>query len=167
MSPAAIVILGLVSVQRLAEVVYAEANMRRLVAAGGIEFGRAHYPWMIALHTAWLVGLWLLADRQPIVWAFVALFALIQVGRAWVLATLGRRWTTRVVVIPGERLVARGPYRLVNHPNYVVVAAEIACLPLAFGLPWYALGFSLLNAAILAVRIRVEDQALAKAVRPA
>lgn len=167
MSLAATIILGLVSVQRLAEVVYAELNTRRLRAAGGVEHGAAHYPWMIAIHTGWLVGLWALADDRAISIVFLVLYGLLQLARAWVLLTLGRRWTVRVIVIPGERLVARGPYRLTNHPNYVVVAAEIACLPLVFGLPWYSLAFSVLNAAILYVRIRVEEQALALAQRPA
>jgi len=122
---------------------------------------------MVALHTAWLVGLWFLADGRPMSAGFLAIYALLQVFRGWILVTLGRRWTTRVIVVPGEVLVARGPYRVVRHPNYVVVAAEIACLPLVFGLWWYAALFTLLNAAILYVRIRVEDEALRQALRPA
>ena len=90
----------------------------------------------------------------------LGLFALVEVARVWVLRTLGPRWTTRIIVVPGEQLVARGPYRFVSHPNYLVVVAEIALLPLVFGLWQVALLFSLLNAAVLAVRIRAENPAL-------
>ena len=94
---------------------------------------------------------------------FFALFIVAQVARFWVLLTLGRRWTIRIIVVPGERLVARGPYRFLRHPNYAVVTAEIALVPLALGLPIYALVFSILNAGVLAIRIPAENAALAAA----
>jgi methyltransferase len=93
----------------------------------------------------------------------LALFIVLQIARFWVLFTLGRRWTIRVIVVPGERLVARGPYRYLRHPNYAVVAGEIAAVPLALGLPIYALAFSVLNAGVLAIRIPAENAALAAA----
>jgi len=157
-----IVILALVTLERLAELPYARANTRRLIAAGGREVGSGHYPLIVALHAAWLASLWWLAPGRPVSLPLLALYALIEVGRAWVLATLGRRWTTRIIVVPGETLVMRGPYRLVNHPNYWVVAAEIAVLPLVFGLWQVALIFTVLNAALLAVRIRSENRALGR-----
>jgi methyltransferase len=160
MNWAAVAILGFVTLQRLIELPVANTNTRRLLAQGGHEVGANHYPYIVAVHAAWLVTLWLLAPGRPIEWSFLALFALIEAGRLWVLLTLGRRWTTRIIVVPGERLVAAGPYRFVNHPNYLVVIGEIAVLPLVFGLWQVALLFSLLNAAILAIRIRAENRAL-------
>lgn len=157
---AAVAILAFVTLQRLAELILARRNTTALLARGAREHGAGHYPLIVLVHAGWLVALWLLAPGRPIVWPLVALFALLQLGRLWVLATLGRRWTTRIIVLPGAPLVAKGPFRLLRHPNYAVVIGEIAVLPLAFGLWAVALGFSLLNAAILAARIRAEDRAL-------
>jgi methyltransferase len=148
-------------VQRLAELGFAQWNTVRLRAEGGVEFGAAHYPMMVALHAFWLIGLWLLGHDRSVDPFWLTVFILLQAGRLWVIATLGRRWTTRVIVLPGAAPVARGPYRWLRHPNYLVVIAEIAVVPLALGLPLFALVFSLANAALLATRIRVENQALA------
>ena len=155
-----IVILALVTVQRLGELMLARRNTALLKAQGGVETGAAHYPLIVALHAAWLIGLFMLAWDRPVNWLWMALFVLLQLGRVWVIASLGRRWTTRIITVPGETLVRRGPYRFVSHPNYIVVAAEIAVLPLAFGLNAFAASFSILNAAILAIRIRAEAEAL-------
>lgn len=155
-----IVILALVTVQRLGELMLARRNTALLKAQGGVETGAAHYPLIVALHAAWLIGLFMLAWDRPVNWLWMALFVLLQLGRVWVIASLGRRWTTRIITVPGETLVLRGPYRFVSHPNYIVVAAEIAVLPLAFGLNAFAAIFSILNAAILAIRIRAEAEAL-------
>ncbi|MEO7602193.1 MAG: isoprenylcysteine carboxylmethyltransferase family protein, partial [Sphingomicrobium sp.] len=133
-----------------------------LLAAGGQEVAAGHYPLIVLIHAAWLGSLWWLAPGWPVSLPLLALFGLVELGRLWVLATLGRRWTTRIIVIPGEALVRRGPYRFVDHPNYLVVAAEIAVLPLVFGLWQVALIFSLLNAAVLWVRIRAENWALGR-----
>jgi len=149
------------TVQRVAELWWATQNERRLFKSGGIEFGRSHLLLIVLLHAAWMVGLWGLAYDRPVEPLFFALFVVVQVARFWVLFTLGRRWTIRVIVVPGERLVARGPYRFLRHPNYAVVAAEIALVPLALGLPIYALIFSILNAVVLAIRIPAENAALA------
>jgi methyltransferase len=157
----AVVILALVTEQRLCELAVAHRNAARLLAKGGVEHGAGHYPAMIAIHAAWLAGLWLLAPAQPVNRWWLAVYIALQGARAWVLLTLGRRWTTRVIVLPGVPLVESGPYRFLRHPNYAVVAAEVAVLPLVFGLPWYALVFSALNALVLAVRVRCEEAALA------
>ena len=157
-----IAILGFVTLQRLSELPVARANAKRLIAAGGHEVAPGHYPLVVALHASWLATLWLLAPGRPINLAMLGLFALLQVFRIWTLRTLGERWTTRIIVVPGEKLVARGPYRFVDHPNYVVVVGEIAVLPLVFGLVWVAVGFTILNAAILWVRIRAENAALGR-----
>jgi methyltransferase len=157
---AAYLILGLVTLQRLAELFLAERNRKRLLAKGAVEHGHAHYPLIVAVHAAWLVALWWWAPGQPISVPLLLFFLLLQGGRLWVLATLGQRWTTRILVLPDAPLVTRGPYRFVDHPNYVVVILEIAVLPLVFGLWRIALLFSVLNAAVLTVRIHAENRAL-------
>ena len=161
-----VVILGLVTAQRLAELVVAQRNTRRLLARGGVERGAAHYPLMVALHAAWLGGLWLLVWDRPANIAWVAVYAALEGLRISVLASIGRRWTTRIIVVPGETLVRKGPYRLIPHPNYAVVVGEIAVLPLVFGLTAYAIVFSLLNASLLWVRIRTEEAALMERLPP-
>jgi methyltransferase len=157
------ILLAYLTLQRLVELWWAKQNKARLTASGGIEYGHAHLPPMILFHAAWLMGLWLFAYDHPVEPFFLALFVVLQMARFWVLATLGRRWTVRIIVVPGERLVARGPYRLLRHPNYAVVTGEIAVVPLALGLPTYALIFSILNAGMLAIRITAENSALLRA----
>lgn len=158
----AVAILGYVTLERLAELVFADRNTKRLKARGATEHGAGHYPLIVAVHAAWLVTLWFVArDRSPDPF-WLAFYVLLQVARLWVLSTLGPRWTTRIIVVPGEDLVNEGPYRFLNHPNYWVVAGEIAVLPLVFGLPWVALIFTILNAAVLAIRIREENRALSR-----
>jgi len=157
---ASVLILGLVTAQRLVELVVARRNTRRLLAMGGVERGAEHYPLIVGLHAAWLAGLWWLAWDRPSNLAWLAVYAALEAFRIWVLVSLGGRWTTRIIVVPGESLVRKGPYRFVPHPNYAVVVGEIAVLPLVFALPAYALIFSVLNAAILWMRIRAEEGAL-------
>jgi methyltransferase len=159
---AGVAILSFVTLQRLVELPIAQTNMRRLIAKGGHEVGANHYPYIVVLHACWLVALWWMAPGRPINFALLGLFVVIEAGRIWVLWTLGRRWTTRIIVVPGEQLVARGPFRFVDHPNYLVVIGEIAVLPLVFGLWQVAAVFSVLNAIILAVRIRAENHALGR-----
>jgi methyltransferase len=154
------ILLAYLTVQRLAELWWAKQNEARLVASGGIEYGQAHLPLMILLHAAWLAGLWLLAYDRPVEPFFLALFVVLQIARFWVLLTLGCRWTIRIIMIPGEQLVVQGPYRLLRHPNYAVVTGEIAVVPLALGLPIYALVFSILNAGMPAIRMTAENAAL-------
>jgi methyltransferase len=159
-SAGAATLLGYLTGQRLAELWWARHNEARLLAAGGVEYGRAHFPLMVLVHAAWLVGLWVFAFDRSLVPSFVALFILLQMARFWVLTALGRRWTVRIVVVPGEQLQRGGPYRWLRHPNYAVVIGEIAVVPLALGLPIYALVFSIVNALVLAIRIPVENAAL-------
>jgi methyltransferase len=161
-----ILILALVTAQRLGELVIAHRNTRRLLAVGGVERGAEHYPLMVALHAAWLGGLWNLAWNRPANLWWLAAYAVLEALRVWILASIGRRWTTRIIVVPGETLVRKGPYRLISHPNYVVVAGEIAVLPLVFGLTGFAVVFSVLNAAMLWLRIRAENAALRHATAP-
>lgn len=157
-----IAILALVTIERLGELWLAKRNTRRLLAMGAKEFAREHYPLIVALHAAWLACLWWLALPRSIHPFWLALFFLIELGRVWVLATLAQRWTTRIIVLPDAPLVSRGPYRFTDHPNYLVVIAEIFVLPLVFGLWSLALIFSVLNGILLAVRIRAEDRALGR-----
>lgn len=158
-----VAVLTFVTVQRLGELVLARANTRRLLAQGATEHGAGHYPIIVALHAAWLAGLWALAWDRPLHIGWLAVFGALQLARIWVIAALGRRWTTRVIILPGEPLVHRGPYRLIRHPNYAVVAAEIAVLPIAFDLWLYAALFFAANALVLRHRIRTENAALAAA----
>jgi methyltransferase len=154
------ILLGFVTAQRLAELWWARRNEARLLAAGGVEYGHWHLGLMILIHAAWLVSLWFWGYDRPVDPVYLALFVVLEIARVWVLATLGRRWTIRVIIVHGEHLVARGPYRFLRHPNYVVVCGEVAVVPLALGLPILALVFTLLNAAVLAIRIPEENAAL-------
>jgi methyltransferase len=159
-NPFAVSVLTFVTLQRGAELVLARRNTNRLLAQGAFEASPGHYPLIVLVHAAWLLGLWILATRispNPIL---IGLYALLQLARLWVLATLGERWTTRIIILPGAPLQRAGPYRFVSHPNYCVVAAEILLLPCAFGLFTFAAIFTVLNAAVLAIRIRAEDRSL-------
>lgn len=161
----AALILGLVAAQRLGELVLARRNTRRLLVQGAHEVGAAHYPLIVALHAAWLLGLWYLAvyrvpAGQSVNLFWLLLFVVLQLARVWVIASLGGRWTTRIIILPGATLVRRGPYRFLSHPNYWVVAGELLVLPLVFGLVWYGLVFTLLNATVMWIRIRAEAAAL-------
>ncbi len=150
-----------VVVQRLGELVYARANTRRLLAEGGVEHGAKHYPLFILLHGLWLTEIVLLArpatDPQP---ALLIGFFLSQSLRFWTLASIGRWWTTRIISAPHFPRIKRGPYRFLPHPNYAVVVIEIALIPLLLGAPWVAMTFSVLNAALLWWRIRIEAAVL-------
>lgn len=159
---AVVIVISLVALQRLVELVYAARNTRRLRQRGAIEHGRSHYPLLIALHGCWLIAILLAVPMDTgIIWPPLVLFLLLQMVRLWIVATLGRFWTTRIITLPGTPLVRRGPYRFLHHPNYLVIIGEIALLPLAFGAWRIAAIFSLLNLALLAWRRRVEDAALA------
>jgi methyltransferase len=161
--PEGILLLAFVTAQRLCELWLARRNTAAQLVRGGIEFGAAHYPLIVALHTAWLAGLWLLGSDARVGRLALAAFIALQAVRLWVLFSLGPRWTTRIIVVPGDALVTRGPYRFLRHPNYVVVALEIAVVPLALGLPMYAAAFFALNLVALAIRIRAEKPALLEA----
>jgi methyltransferase len=160
MSPL-IAILAVVALQRWLELCYAHANTRRLLARGAVESGRAHYPLFVVLHAGWLA---VLATAVPPATVprpeLLVLLAALMIARLWVMASLGRWWTTRIISLPGAPLVRRGPYRLFRHPNYLVVAGEIAVLPLAFDALAIAVTFSILNGMLLAIRIASEEAAL-------
>jgi methyltransferase len=159
---AALIIIGLVALQRLGEVFYANRNTRALLARGAVEIGAKHYPLIVILHTAWLIAIVAFLPHPVIVnWYLIAVMAVLQALRVWVLVTLGPYWTTRVITLPGAPLITGGPFRFFRHPNYMVVIGEIAVLPLAFGEVGVAVVFSILNAAMLFWRIRVEEIALA------
>ena len=158
----AYIVIALVVLQRAGELVLATRNTQKLKARGAIEIGAGHYRYIVLLHMAWLMAvLWLLPAPLVIHWAWLAVFALLQAGRVWVIASLGPYWTTRIISVPGVPLIKRGPYRFVRHPNYLVVAGEILVLPLAFGEIAVAIFFSIANAAMLYWRIREEEAALA------
>ena len=154
-------ILTLVTLQRVGELVVSRQNTQRLMARGAVELAPRHYPLIVAVHAAWLVSLWIFGRHQQVNAIALAAYLVVQGFRFWVLWTLGSRWTTRIIVVLGEPLVSTGPYRYLSHPNYAVVAAEIAVLPLALHLPWIAAVFTVLNAMVLAIRIRAENRALA------
>lgn len=159
-------LVGYVVYARIAELFVARRNTRRLLAVGGYEVGRSHYPLIVATHVAWIFALAILVPTEtPAAAHFLIPFLLVQVIRYWVLYSLGARWTTRIIVVPGAALVTRGPYRWLRHPNYLVVFAEIALLPLVFGAWEIALGFSAINAVILFYRIRIEEAALSRSIR--
>jgi methyltransferase len=155
------VVLAYVVAQRLGELVYANANTQALLAQGGVEHGRGHYPLFILLHGGWLIANALFAKpaATPSLILLTA-FAASQILRFWTLASIGRWWTTRIISAPHFPRVKRGPYRFLPHPNYTVVVIEIALLPLLFGASVVAVVFSALNAALLWWRIRVESAVL-------
>ena len=142
-------LLAFVHLSRLGELILAQRNTAALLRRGAQEIAAGHYPLTVALHAAWLSTLWVIGTAQPVHLGWLALFGVVQVARVWVLATLGRRWTTRILVEPGETLVRRGLYRYFSHPNYLVGIAEIAVLPLSLGPPGVAVIFTARNAAVL------------------
>ena len=164
-----VVLVALVGLERLAELVVSQRNTAWSFARGGREHGAGHYPFMVVLHSGLLAGALvevLLADRPYVpllAWTMLALVVLAQALRWWCITTLGKRWSTRVVVVPGLPLVTGGPYRWLPHPNYVAVVVEGFALPLVHSAWLTALVFTLANAALLRVRIGVEDAALAAA----
>ena len=155
-------ILGLVTLQRAGELILSRANTRRLKARGAIEVAPRHYPLMVAVHAGWLFSLWVFGHDRPLHLVALAFYLVLQGLRFWVMRTLGARWTTGIVVLPEQPLVSSGPYRYLSHPNYAVVIGEIAVLPLVLGLPGIAVIFTILNAVVLAIRIRAENRALAE-----
>lgn len=159
-------LIALVALERLAELLVARRNAAWTLARGGVEYGRPHYPWMVVLHTGLLVGCLLepVFFERPFVpglgWSMLALVAAAQGLRWWCITTLGPYWNTRVIVVPGARLVRRGPYRLLAHPNYVAVAVEGAALPLVHSAWVTAVLFTVGNAAVMAARVPTENAAL-------
>jgi methyltransferase len=154
-------LVGLIVLQRLIELMIARVNTKRLLANGGVEHGANHYPLIVALHTAWLVSLVVFVPSNSIInQILLFIFIGLQLGRVWVLTSLGRYWTTRVITVPGQPLVKRGPFRLVSHPNYLIVEAELIIVPLIAGAWQLAVVFGITNALVLGWRIHIEEQAI-------
>jgi methyltransferase len=154
--------LTLVASQRLIELVWARSNTARLRRRGAVEADAGAYPFYVLLHAGWLASLAIFVPAAtPPDWLLLGVFALLQLGRIWVIASLGGYWTTRIINLPDAPLVQTGPYRYVRHPNYLLVIAEIAVLPFAFGAAAIAAIFSALNLVLIARRIRIENRVLA------
>lgn len=152
-----------VALLRLAELVHARRNLTRLLTAGGEERHPGHYPFFVLLHGAWIAALFfLIRQTQAPDPLLLGIFAVLQCMRLWIIVSLGRFWTTRIVTLPGAPLVRHGPYRWIRHPNYLLVAVEIPLLPLAFGAWDLALLFGFANLVLLAYRIRAEEGVLAE-----
>lgn len=155
------IILGAVALQRLLELVLSVHNTRKLKVEGGIEIGAGHYPLFILLHGSWLLAIFLLTPNTASVnfW-LLALYILLQFARVWIIASLGKYWTTRIITVPEAPLLKKGPYRYMRHPNYLIVICEIAVLPLVFGNWQIAVLWSLANALLITWRIHIENAAL-------
>ena len=156
----AVALLAFVTLQRLGELVWGAQNTARLLASGGVEFGRKQHPALPALLVGWLAGLWFWGYDRPVHLTFVIIFAMLQCGRLWIIMSLGRRFTTRIIVLPGVPLVASGPYRVLKHPAYFIGSAEMAVVPLALGMPIWAALFFVFNVIGMPFRIRTENRAL-------
>ncbi len=166
-SPYFILLLGFVVLQRITELLISRRNERWLRAQGAYEVGQRHYPFIVTLHVAFFFSLALevvLFRMAPAAWWWIPflLFAAAQTLRYWSIATLGRRWNTRVLILPETEPIRRGPYRYLRHPNYVAVAIELLCLPLIFQAYFTALIFTLLNAIMMSIRIPAEARALSQ-----
>jgi len=157
------IFITFVIVIRLAECLLARHNEKWLLLHGAVEYGQSHYPFMIALHTSFILSMifeyLLRGDGSYSLW-LLGIFLLLILCKAWVISTLGKFWNTKIYRAPNFSLVNKGPYRYIKHPNYVIVIAEIAVIPLVFHLYYTAVIFSVLNACMLYVRIREEDRAL-------
>jgi len=152
----------LVGIQRLCELRLSRRNANRLIAEGGREIGKGHFPILIAVHVGWLAAIaFLIPADAPVFWPVLLAYLVVQVGRYWVVATLGRHWTFKVIDTPAAPLVRSGPYRWLKHPNYVVVVLEVALRPLAFGAWEIAAVFSAANFAVLVWRLRGENASIA------
>ncbi len=158
-------LLAFLTLQRLSELVIASRNTKALLRAGAYEHGAGHYPVMVAFHATWLATAWFFGWNHAVSAPFVVIFLGLQAVRLWVMLTLGRRWTTRIIVMPGVPSVTSGPFRFVRHPNYLVVALEIPCVSLALGMAAHAALFGALNLAMLWWRVDAEDRAFARVER--
>ncbi|MDB5132175.1 MAG: Isoprenylcysteine carboxyl methyltransferase family protein [Mucilaginibacter sp.] len=147
--------------QRLSELFIARRNEKWLLQQGAVEYGRAHYPFMIAMHTLFIVSIiaeYLLRGQPPIDWLFLVIFLIVLSFKFWALSSLGKYWNTKIYRIPGVYPVKKGPYKFLKHPNYMEVVCEIAVIPLVFHLYYTAIIFTILNAAMLTVRIKEENR---------
>lgn len=162
------IFIFLVIIQRIVEVFIAKRNEKKMLARGAYEVGASHYPFMVALHISFFVCLIaevIFFDRSisPLFPLFILIFLFVQGLRIWCLTSLGTFWNTKIIILPGANVVKTGPYLFIRHPNYVVVCIEIALLPLMFQAYFTSIGFTLLNLAMLSVRIPLEEKALMEA----
>jgi len=151
--------------QRLSELYIASRNEKWLLSQGAIEYGKNHYPYIVALHTLFIISIiveYMLRGNTPINYVFLVLFALLLLFKFWALSSLGKYWNTKIFRVPGSGPVKKGPYKLFKHPNYFIVVCEIAIIPLVFNLYYTAIIFTVLNAIMLSVRIKVENKVWAK-----
>ena len=156
-------IVAFVVLQRVAELIYSERNIARLTAEGGVVVAEPAYAWIVAVHAGWIAALGFgIPGDAPVSMPMLLVYAVLLGLRVWVMASLGRYWSTRIVTLPGAPVVRKGPYRFLRHPNYVVVAAEIFVVPLIFGAWLIAIVFSVLNGAVLWLRIVREDAVLSE-----
>jgi methyltransferase len=156
-----IVFISFFILQRLSELFIARRNEKWLLSQGAIQYGQDHYPFMIALHSLFIVaiiGEFILRGQPPINWLFLILYLLVLSFKFWALSSLGKYWNTKIYRVPGVYPVKKGPYKFLKHPNYMEVVCEVAIIPLVFHLYYTAIVFSILNAAMLWVRISVENK---------
>ncbi|MGB6317359.1 MAG: isoprenylcysteine carboxylmethyltransferase family protein, partial [Litorimonas sp.] len=158
---AATLFLLYVIAERLIELPIATRNTKRLKAMGGVEHSPGHYPLIVAVHVGWILAMVILGHDGPVILGWLLVYAALQVLRVYILGTLGRRWTTRIIVLPDERKVTKGPFGIVPHPNYLLVIAEILVAPLVLGLWEVAAVFGALNAMVLVIRVSAEERAWA------
>lgn len=161
---AVIAIVCFVILQRIAELFYSKANTKQLLAEGAVEYGQSHYKYLVGMHAAWLLSLsvGVIFFEPAISWPLLIFFMLLQGVRIWIIYTLGRFWTTRIIAPVERPLIRGGLYRFFDHPNYLIVALEIVVLPLCFGFVWLALIFTILNGVMLVIRIGVENASFRK-----
>lgn len=157
----AVLFLTYVIAERLIELPIATRNTKRLIAQGGVEHSPRHYPLIVAVHMGWILSMVWFGHDNPVHYIWLGVYAALQILRVYILGTLGKRWTTRIIVLPGEAKVTKGPFALVPHPNYLLVIAEIMVAPLVLGLWEVAAIFGALNAAVLVIRISAEERAWA------
>jgi methyltransferase len=156
-----IIFISFFILQRLSELFIAKRNEKWLLQQGAVEYGKAHYPFMIAMHTFFIVSIiteYLLRGQPSIDWLFLVVFLIVLSFKFWALSSLGKYWNTKIYRIPGVYPVKKGPYKFLKHPNYMEVVCEIAVIPLVFHLYYTAIIFTILNAAMLTVRIREENR---------
>lgn len=164
-SLAAALFLAYIIAERLIELPIANRNTKRLKAAGGVEYSPGHYPLIVAVHVGWIASMVWFGHDNPVNWVWLGVYAVLQIIRIYIIGTLGRRWTTRIIVLPDEQKVTKGPFAVVPHPNYLLVICEILVAPLVLGLWEVAAIFGALNAAVLVIRVSAEERAWAETGR--
>jgi len=159
------IFISFLVLQRLSELLIARQNEKWLLSQGAVQYGQSHYPFMIAMHTLFIIAIiaeYNVRGGTEISWIFLGIFLAVLLFKFWALSSLGKYWNTKIYRIPGVYPVKRGPYKFLKHPNYMEVVCEIAVIPLVFHLYYTAIIFTILNAAMLTVRITVENRVWAQ-----